>query len=112
LRGRWQELCRNEVDVVLCPSMPAPAFPHDHSTPQHMRQVDIDGRKIPYDDQLVWASIATLTGLPATAAPISKTDGGLPIGVQIIGGFHEDHTTIKFAELIEGEFGGFSPPPL
>src|SRR4051812_34239622 len=112
LRGRWQELFRSEVDVVLCPSMPAPAFPHDHSTPQHMRQVDIGGRKIPYDDQLVWASIATLTGLPATAAPISKTDGGLPIGAQIVGGFHEDHTTIKFAELIEREFGGFTPPPL
>ena len=77
-----------------------------------MRQVDIDGKKIAYDDQLVWASIATLTGLPATAAPIGKTEGGLPIGAQIVGGFHEDRTTIKFAELMEREFGGFTPPPI
>jgi amidase len=97
---------------VLCPCMPTPAFPHDHSMPKHQRQVDIDGKKVAYDDQLVWASIATLTGLPATAAPIGKSETGLPVGVQIIGGFHEDKTTIKFAELIEREFGGFTPPPL
>ena len=112
LRARWQELFRDEVDVVLCPCMPTPAFPHDHSMPKHQRQVDIDGKKMAYDDQLVWASIATLTGLPATAAPIGKSETGLPVGVQIIGGFHEDRTTIKFAELIEREFGGFTPPPI
>ena len=112
LRARWQELFRDEVDVVLCPCMPTPAFPHDHSMPKPQRQVDVDGKKMAYDDQLVWASIATLTGLPATAAPIGKSETGLPVGVQIIGGFHEDRTTIKFAELIEREFGGFTPPPL
>jgi amidase len=28
------------------------------------------------------------------------------------GGYLEDRTTIAFAELIEREFGGFTPPPL
>lgn len=111
LRARWQELFRDEVDLVLCPCMPSPAFPHDHAMPKYERKVDIDGKKIAYDDQLVWASIATLTGLPATAAPIAKSEAGLPIGVQIIGGFLDDRTTIKFAELIEREYGGFTPPP-
>ena len=36
---------------------------------------------------------------------------GLPIGVQIIGGYLDDRTTLAFAGLIEREFGGFSPPP-
>ncbi|MBV9583636.1 MAG: amidase [Alphaproteobacteria bacterium] len=111
LRARWQELFRNEFDVVLCPCMPTPAWPHDHSMPEHDRKLDVDGKTVPYIDQIVWASIATLTGLPATAAPIAKSDTGLPIGVQIIGGFHEDRTTIEFAELIEREYGGFTPPP-
>ena len=44
--------------------------------------------------------------------PIGKSPEGLPIGVQIIGGYLEDRTTIAFAELIEREFGGFTPPPL
>jgi len=48
---------------------------------------------------------------PATVAPIGKTEGGLPVGVQIIGGYLEDRTTIGFAGLIEREFAGFSRPP-
>ena len=109
LRARWQALFK-EVDLVLCPPMPTPAFPQDHS-PMTARQLDVDGRKIRYLDQIAWAAIATLTGLPATVAPVGRTDGGLPVGVQIIGGYLEDRTTIAFAGLIEREFGGFSRPP-
>jgi amidase len=110
LREKWQDLFR-DFDVVLCPAMPTPAFPHDHS-PQRGRQLDIDGRQISYNDQLAWAGIATLNGLPATTAPIDRTEDGLPIGLQIVGGYLEDRTTIAFAGLIEREFGGFTPPPI
>ncbi len=110
LRARWLALFQ-KFDVVLCPPMPTVAFPHDHS-PQFARKLDIDGTKVPYNDQSVWAGIATLNGLPATTMPIGHTDSGLPIGVQIIGGYLEDRTTIAFAGLTEREFGGFVPPPL
>ncbi|MCL2427923.1 MAG: amidase [Alphaproteobacteria bacterium] len=109
LRARWQALFK-DVDVILCPPMPTPAFPHDHS-PRAKRQIDIDGKKVSYDDQLAWCAVATLTGLPATVAPIGQSEDGLPVGVQIIGGYLEDRTTIKFAELIEHHLGGFRPPP-
>jgi amidase len=109
LRARWQALFQ-DVDVVLCPPMPTPAFPQDHS-PQFTRELDVDGAKVPYNDQSVWAGIATLNGLPATTMPIGHTDGGLPIGMQIIGGCLDDRTTIAFAGLVEREFGGFTPPP-
>ena len=109
LRAQWFNLFQ-EIDVVLCPPMPTPAFAHDHA-PQRARQLDVDGTKIPYSDQMAWAGIATLTGLPATAAPIGRSESGLPIGVQIIGGFLQDRTTIAFAGMIEREFGGFTPPP-
>jgi amidase len=109
LRSQWQSLFQ-DFDVVLCPAMPTPAFPHDH-TLRRSRQLDIDGTLVPYDEQIVWAGIATLCGLPATVAPIDRSETGLPIGVQIIGGTLEDHTTIAFAGLLEREFGGFVPPP-
>jgi amidase len=109
LLQRWQGLFR-EFDVVLCPAMPTPAFPHDHSPPRG-RFLDIDGKPVPYDDHIVWAGIATLLGLPATVAPIDRSESGLPIGVQIIGGYLEDRTTIEFAGLIEREYGGFAAPP-
>lgn len=110
LQAKWRELFR-EWDVVLCPVMPTPAFPHDHSMPDYARRIDIDGKEYPYFDQLAWAEIASTPGLPATAAPIDHSDTGLPIGVQIVGPYLEDRTTIAFAELMEREFGGFTPPP-
>jgi len=59
-----------------------------------------------------WAAIATLNGLPATTMPNGRSESGLPIGVQIVGGYLEDRSTIAFAGLIEREFGGFTPPPI
>jgi len=46
--------------------------------------------------------MASLGNLPATATPIGRTAPGLPIGVQIIGPYLEDLTTIAFAEHIAG----------
>jgi amidase len=110
LRAAWQTLFE-DVDVVVCPPMPTVAFPHDHSSPSWTRQLDIDGKKTPYDNQIAWAGIATSNGLPATTMPIGHSDNGLPIGVQIIGSYLDDNTTITFAGLVEREFGGFTPPP-
>ena len=65
----------------------------------------INGQPTPYGAQIAWPGIATFPGLPATCAPIGKTKGGLPVGVQIIGPAYEDRTTIAFAGLVEREFG-------
>jgi amidase len=43
--------------------------------------------------------------------PIARSAEGLPIGMQIIGPYLEDRTTIAFAEFAEREFGGFVAPP-
>jgi amidase len=110
LRAGWQALFE-DVDVVLCPPMPTVAFPHDHSSPMRTRELDVDGKKVPYGDQIAWAGIATSNWVPATTMPIGHDDHGLPIGVQIIGGYLDDRSTIAFAGLVEREFGGFVPPP-
>jgi amidase len=111
LRHQWSMVFR-EWDVVLCPVTATPAIPHDHSLPIEARNVEIDGKGYPYrDTYLVWSELATLSGLPATAAPIDRSENGLPIGVQIVGPYLEDRTTIAFAELLEREFGGFIAPP-
>jgi len=107
-KQRWRVLFR-DWDVVICPIMPTPAFPHDHS-PGETRVIRIDEQDVRYEDQLVWAGIATLLGLPATAMPIGFSETGLPVGVQVIGPFLEDRTTLVFAKLVEQAFGGFVPP--
>jgi amidase len=114
-RARTQEqwsLFFREWDVVIYPPASVPAFPHDHSLPIEARRIQIDGKGyLFYDACFVWADPAGTCGLPATASPIDRSPSGLPIGVQIIGPYLEDRTTIAFAELLEREFGGFVPPP-
>src|SRR5260370_32371078 len=106
---QWRQFFR-EWDVVLCPVTPTPAFAHDHGD-MNARRILVDGKTIPYGDQGLWSSLATLTGLPSTAMPIGRSDEGLPIGMQIIGPYLEDRTTIAFADLVEREFGRFAAPP-
>jgi len=109
LRAYWRALFR-EFDAVICPVMPTPAFPHDHSPDQERRRIAIDGKEYCYVDQLVWPGIATCPGLPATAIPLGLSPEGLPVGAQIVGPWLEDRTTLKLAELIEQAYGGFAPP--
>jgi amidase len=109
LAHQWRQFF-TEWDVVLCPVMPTTAFPHDH-TEVFSRTINVDGVQIPYVDQAMWSSIATLTGQPSTAMPAGLGSDGLPIGVQIIGPYLEDRTTLGFAALAEREFGGFVAPP-
>jgi amidase len=110
LRQRWQDLFR-EFDVVLLPTMPTTAPLHDHFADQEGRRIFVDGTQISYEDQDPWLTIASMCGLPSTAAPIARSSSGLPIGMQILGPHMGDITTIGFAGLIEREFGGFSAPP-
>jgi amidase len=109
LRGEWAALF-GAFDAVICPVMPTPAYPLDQSPDVETRTISIDGVEIPYVDQLIWAGLATLPGLPATSIPIGPSPEGLPIGVQIVGPWLEDRTPLALAGLIEREFGGFVPP--
>jgi amidase len=111
LRAQFRELFK-AFDAVICPIMPTPAYPQDHSEPQEARRINIDGKDYCYPDQLAWPGVATLPGLPATAFPLGLTATGLPVGAQIIGPWLEDRTPIKLAELIAREFGGFVRPPM
>jgi amidase len=110
LQRQWATLFEH-CDVVLCPATPTLAFKHDHRE-MSARNLMVDGRSQPYTNHIIWAGLATGAGLPATVAPIGRTEPGLPIGVQIIGPYLEDHTPIRFAQLIEETFGGFVPPAL
>ncbi|TVL91424.1 amidase [Streptomyces sp. SAJ15] len=108
-RHGWRQFFA-EFDAVVCPITPTPAFPHDHDPDPMRRRLDIDGVEYPYFDQLVWAGLATMPGLPATAIPTGLSPEGLPVGVQLIGPMFEDRTPLRLAELLERRIGGFQAP--
>ena len=62
-----------------------------------------------YLDLYGYDGIATAPGLPATVIPIGTTSAGLPIGIEIVGPFLEDLTTLRFAQAFEREFGELHP---
>jgi len=109
-RACWQDYFE-QVDAFLSPVTFTVAFPHDHSTPQELRSIATAAGPRNYMDGLNWISSATLTGCPATVAPVGRTDAGLPVGIQIMGPYWEDATAIRFADLLAQEMGGFASPP-
>ncbi|MFW0790617.1 amidase [Gordonia sp. CPCC 205333] len=108
-RAQWRRLF-DDFDAVLCPVTPTTAFVHDHRPDLLNRRIDVDGAEYPYFDQLVWAGLATMPGLPATVLPAGQSVSGLPVGVQLIGPIFEDRSTLRLAELLEDALGGFRNP--
>jgi amidase len=99
------------VDALLMPVAMVPAIAHDHSEPFPDRVIAVNGAVRPYTDLMAWVALATLTHLPATVVPVGHTASGLPVGVQIVGPYLEDRTTLAVGRLIEQLLGGFVPPP-
>ncbi len=110
LRYAWHEFFKR-FDVLLTPVAATAAFPHDRNPNRDERTVSVNGKLVPYAEQLFFAGLASLSYLPATAAPMGFTKDGLPVGLQIIGPEGEDPTTIEFARLLAAGIGGFMPPP-
>jgi amidase len=107
-RATWQEYFHTH-DAFLLPTAFVPAFKHDHR-PWEDRVLETPEGPRPYGDLLFWISFATHTGLPATVVPVGLTNEGLPVGMQIIGPYLEDATSIDLAAKCEEILGGFRPP--
>jgi amidase len=100
-----------DVDALLMPVAMVPAIAHDHSEPFPERVIAVNGGVRPYTDLMAWVALATLTHLPATVVPVGRTASGLPVGIQIVGPYLEDRTTLAVGRLVEQLLGGFVPPP-
>jgi amidase len=103
-------------DVLLAPSINMLPYLHiDRAWPPDDSDltitVPVNGLSVPYLHGLVYPSVSTLAGQPATAFPVGLSRGGLPVGLQAIGPYLEDHTPIRFTALLAKEIGGFRRPP-
>lgn len=110
IKDAWHRFFQG-FDVVLCPPVSVAAFPHDTRPNMAARHITVSGAKADYFDLMHWASLATFAHLPSTVAPVRRSADGLPVGVQIIGGYLEDRTTLGVAAMLEDLLGGFVAPP-
>ena len=119
IRAEWSIFFR-KFDVILMPVTSITAPPHNPiSTASNealpvkdSRKILVNGEERSYWEQLGWISMATMAHLPATVAPAGFSDDGLPIGIQIVGPYLGDRTTIDFAQKLSELIGGFLPPSL
>ena len=114
---RWQLLDEvsaffADYDAVLMPAFATVAFPHDHGDASQ-RTLSIDGRDVPYlATARACAALATTLHLPATVVPVGLTSNRprLPVGLQIVGPYLADRTTLQVAAAVEDVLGRFPLP--
>jgi Asp-tRNA(Asn)/Glu-tRNA(Gln) amidotransferase A subunit family amidase len=92
--------------ILLCPPAAVPAFRHGE------RSWMIDGTGVHYLDAWSYTEWFNLLGNPAGVVPVSQSQGGLPIGVQIVGRPWEEERVLSVAAVLERECGGWRVPPI
>ncbi len=101
-----------EFDVLLAPVAFVPAFEHQHDGILYTRTLTVDGTTRPYADLIVWTSQFGYVYLPSTVVPVGWTDDGRPVGIQVVGPYLGDRTTLEFAKYVESLLGGYRVPPI
>lgn len=108
-RVAWRDFFR-DWDVVLAPMTLDVAFPHQEAALDD-RTLTVDDEVVPYGANILYPMLAIFAGQPSTAFPGGLNEAGLPLGLQAIGPYLEDRTTLKFAQLVEAAWYRFEPPP-
>ncbi len=111
MRRLWAEWFQ-DYDVLLCPVTPMPAFPHDHHGTIGDRSLLINGRTRNQIDALAWTGLVGVVYLPSTVVPVGQTSDGLPVGVQVVGPYLEDRTSLFVGARLAELTGGYQPPPV
>jgi aspartyl-tRNA(Asn)/glutamyl-tRNA(Gln) amidotransferase subunit A len=90
------------VDVIVCPSIPTPAFRVGEKTDDPLTMYLSDIFTVP----------ASLAGLPAISVPSALTPEGLPLGIQVLGPRFAEDAVFAAARAFEvsTEFPDALPP--
>ncbi len=85
------EAAFNEVDLIVTPVTPTPAFKLGEKCDDPLQMYLSD----------IFTISVNLAGLPAIALPCGFSQAGLPIGMQIIGRAFEEETILRAAHVYE-----------
>ncbi len=110
-RHNWAQFFK-DYDVLLAPVAFSAAFSHQSEGTLYTRRLPGDDGDRPYADLLSWTVQFGYVHLPSTVVPAGWTPDGLPVGIQIVGPYLGDRTTIEFARYVESVTGGWRVPPV
>jgi aspartyl-tRNA(Asn)/glutamyl-tRNA(Gln) amidotransferase subunit A len=84
-----------DVDILLSPVAPTPAFGFGENTSDPIKMYLSDAMTVG----------VSLAGLPAVSVPAGVTSQGLPVGAQLIAPFKRDDLLLSLAKSMEGRNG-------
>ena len=80
-----------EVDAIITPTTPTPAFKLGEKSDDPLAMYLAD----------IFTVTASLAGIPGISIPCGNSKGGLPIGMQILGRHFEEGTILRLAHAFE-----------
>jgi len=86
----------DRYDLLLIPTLPCTAFTAGDDHPGQ-----IDGTPTTYLSWTAFTYPFNLTGQPAATLPVGFDAAGLPIGLQLVGRWHDDVTVLRAAAAFE-----------
>jgi Asp-tRNA(Asn)/Glu-tRNA(Gln) amidotransferase A subunit family amidase len=90
--------------IAISPIASMPAFPVGTET------LTIDGQEYEEIDLFSLSTYANAIALPAAAVPITRSEDGLPVAVQVIGRRGREMEVLAMAKKLERAFGGWMDP--
>lgn len=87
-----------EYDLLVCPAVTAPAYPHGSRT------LVIGDHEVPARNVLRATVPFDLSGSPAITLPFGWTPDGMPVAVQLVARHLEEPTLIRVASALEAAF--------
>jgi aspartyl-tRNA(Asn)/glutamyl-tRNA(Gln) amidotransferase subunit A len=81
----------SQVDVIVCPVTPTPAFKLGEKTDDPIQMYLED----------IYSVAASLAGICGMSVPCGTTQAGLPIGVQVLGKHFDEATMLRVGAAIE-----------
>ncbi len=109
-RRAREELCAlfERYAVILTPCTAVPPFPVEQNYPE-----TVAGRPMEtYVDWIAPTFVLSLPGLPVASVPVGRDEGGLPVGLQIVGPPYHEARALAIAGGIEAERPIGNPPLL
>lgn len=85
-----------DFDLFVSPTEPCTAFPAGLDYPPQ-----IAGRDMTYLGWTAFTYPFNLTGFPAATVPAGFASDGLPVGLQLVGGWHDDSSVIAASAAYE-----------
>jgi amidase len=108
LARTWAEFFE-DVDALLLPPALTGAFTHRETG----GPLEVDGETVSYWEHGRLVAFANLAGLPALVAPAGQDEGGLPVGIQIVGPRWSEMRLLEIGRELERAeiLPGFRAPP-